>query len=413
MATASENFTAANGTAISSLANWEYVRGSGSDLQVQSNGLTWDGTTNDDVGARWKTSSASFSANHFARLRFASVAAQDSGLGVGVRMGAAGSSAYYGFYVQGNGNAAWTFRHSGTFSELSNTGTGFATPPDLTTSDDIALYVVGQALLPLLTGELYARDVAAQREYGVVDGNLTSGQPGVAAWDGGVGNQSMRGDDWTAGDLQHALPTSTVSNSGSWTITGASTVHEALDEAATAIDTTTYVTTPGNPNNAAFEVALGSLSAPSVDDDHVVMVYAQFVSGGRTLSLQIEVYQGTTQIATRTVSNITSATTAWQLLGYRLTTSEAAAITDYSNLRVRVTCNATGTGASTTLRVSWITLVCPTATGAAAASLPIRRRATRVWIRSIGYGTYLLRCLSGHIGHGRRRRRPAGAAAGG
>ena len=355
MTTASDAFTGTNGDGLPTYSsNWAYVAGSGADYQIQSNELSWDGTSNADICCRWTADT--WGNDHYSKLVIASSGVTADGMGVAVRCQAAASGNYYGFYIQSNGDAAWLFRD--TFAaEFGNTGSGFA-GANLAANDTVALYNVGQALLPLLNGELYQRDSGAQREYGVIDSTHTSGVPGLAAWDGNTG-QNTSGDNWTAGTLQHALIDAEIGTSG-W-----SGEYTDIDEAATAISTTDTIGSGANPSSVAGLYGLANLTDPSESADHIVMVYFQHNGGGRELNLTVDLVEnpgGTpTNRASRTFDDLTSAITAWQLLGFELTASEANAITDYTDLALRFTITAIGGGATTTGAIAWATFACPEA----------------------------------------------------
>lgn len=351
MTTATKTFTGANGTALPTAdSDWQYVAGSGADYQIQSNQLAFDGNSNADVGARLNV--GTWQADQFAKLTFGAVANGADGMGVAVRCGAANSGINYGVYVETDGSDFWFFRDAYA-AELAHVTAG--TPVPLSVGDDIALYVVGNALLPLVNGALFAGSQHTHG-YGVVATNNASGVPGLAGWDGNLGAGATRASQWEAGTLQHATIDGVVSNG--WT--GAYT---NIDEAATAISTTDVIASGNNPTNITGLFTLGNLTDPGVANDHIVMVYFQRDNGGRSIQLDVALVEdpaGTPTVrATRTFGPWTSVITAWQMVGFRLTEAEANAITDYTNLGIRFIANATGGGSTTTCQIAWATFAVP------------------------------------------------------
>lgn len=159
---------------------------------------------------------------------------------------------------------------------------------------------------------------------------------------------------------QFARPDSIVS-AGSWT------------GAATAIDESTpsdadFIFSPNNPNNTV-EIGLSNVSDPQASTGHVLRVRltqgdadgSTPDGGGTATNYTITLVQGTTTIATA-ASAVTSPST-WTTVTYNLSGAEANAISDYTDLRVRVL--AAGGGGSPSARrdvaVSWVELEVPDA----------------------------------------------------
>lgn len=126
-------------------------------------------------------------------------------------------------------------------------------------------------------------------------------------------------------------PSGTIS-AGSWTPVGAGTLWEAIDE-TTAVDSDYIVSSssPGSPD--ICEVALSNVANPGVDTGHIVRYrFQKDTVGGDTINLTVRLVEGTTVIASWTESNIGA--TATDAI-HELTTGEASAITDYTDLRLR------------------------------------------------------------------------------
>ncbi|TWT49012.1 hypothetical protein KOR42_39280 [Thalassoglobus neptunius] len=114
--------------------------------------------------------------------------------------------------------------------------------------------------------------------------------------------------------------------------------------------------------NDHCEFALDALDDPMVASGHVLRCrYKKSSSGGNSRDLRFALYQGATQIASRTDIAISD---AWTTELLTLSAGEANAITDYSDLRVRL--EAFGTvagGSSRRVNVSAVWLEVPDAGG--------------------------------------------------
>ena len=122
--------------------------------------------------------------------------------------------------------------------------------------------------------------------------------------------------------VQFIRPASYIS-AGAWTPSTGASLFDTINE--TPADDATYNTTPSASN---FEVKLGAGSAPGVTTGHIARYRAQ-----GTGSLTVRLMQGATVIAT----NTPSITAAYQTFTFTLSGAEAAAITDYTDLRLRFT----------------------------------------------------------------------------
>jgi len=150
---------------------------------------------------------------------------------------------------------------------------------------------------------------------------------------------------------------------GGWSITGATTAWDALDE-VTADDGASYVgtTTAAGTISAEFEVALQPVTDPTRSDAHMITVRA--VVGGGTA--RVRLYQGSTLIASFATSGPVG---VYGTSTYTLTAAEADAITDYTDLRLRLAHDATGVASSVLARITQAYLDVP---GPAAAVAPRR-----------------------------------------
>lgn len=148
--------------------------------------------------------------------------------------------------------------------------------------------------------------------------------------------------------VQYGRPDGDISTS-TWTTTP---LWEKLDE-TTSDGATTQITTGNNPTNQAFEVSLSNVSDPSSSTGHVVR-YA-INSNKNTCSGSAALIQGTTTIASKT---ITSWPTTYTTDSFTLTSGQADSITDYTDLRVRLTASCTAGGNT---KASWIELEVPSA----------------------------------------------------
>lgn len=137
---------------------------------------------------------------------------------------------------------------------------------------------------------------------------------------------------------QVALPQVDVA-AGSWIPSGAGSLSSQIDEAVA--NDADFIYSSNSPSVADIsEVKLGTISDPGVDTGHIVRYrYKKSATGGDSIDLTVRLMQGGTEIASWTHSNIDAVTTAAQTL----TSGQAAAITDYSNLRLRFEARITTT----------------------------------------------------------------------
>jgi hypothetical protein len=151
--------------------------------------------------------------------------------------------------------------------------------------------------------------------------------------------------DYTAFvSYQYARPASTVSL-GTWTdqAGGTTNIHTTLDE--TSADDADYVRSQASPTGAnPYETALGSLTDPATSANHILRYRLRKEATGNAVALAVALYEGATQRATWTESNIG---TAWSTVERTLTGGEADSITNYADLRVRLTATESAPAAPT------------------------------------------------------------------
>jgi len=134
---------------------------------------------------------------------------------------------------------------------------------------------------------------------------------------------------------QFARPSADVTTGG-WTpytsVPGTLYVH--IDEIVR--NDADYIYSPLSPNGANLvEVLLSTVTDPQSDQDHWVRYsYQKNSAVGQVIDLTFALLQGTTVIASWTHLDIPA---TWQQQNQLLTPAQAAAITDYSDLRIRVT----------------------------------------------------------------------------
>lgn len=156
---------------------------------------------------------------------------------------------------------------------------------------------------------------------------------------------------------QFARPSSDVTT-GAWTPTP---LWSNIDE-PTASDAD-FISCNVSTNDFS-EVAISAVQDPSDSTNHIVRYrYRKNASSGNSRSIQVGLYQGGTQIAVG--STHTPTTTTWTAGTFTLTGTQADAITDYANLRLRFIATGTVSGSQGNRRaveVSWAELEVPSTT---------------------------------------------------
>ena len=140
-----------------------------------------------------------------------------------------------------------------------------------------------------------------------------------------------------------------------------------IDEASASDSDFAY---GANNTAATLEVSLSNATDPVSSSNHVVRYRVAKTNngtvdgGGNAVTVTAHLYQGTTLIASDTAR---TATGTWTAYSFTLTGTQADAITDYNDLRLRFTTTASGGGPSVRRggAVSWAELEVPDAPPAA------------------------------------------------
>jgi hypothetical protein len=153
---------------------------------------------------------------------------------------------------------------------------------------------------------------------------------------------------------QFARPDSDIS-AGLWAaIGGPSTLWECLDETSPN-DGTDYIESL-NGDNTTCEIGLSDVTDPAVGTGHTIRFQIQGTGSGGPERCELQLFDGVTQIAT--TGNQTSRG-AWALKEYLLSAAEADAITDYTDLRLKII--SSSLGASEDMWCTWAELEVPDA----------------------------------------------------
>lgn len=145
---------------------------------------------------------------------------------------------------------------------------------------------------------------------------------------------------------QFARPDSDISQSGTWTPTPR---WSQLDDN----DPADFVTSAYTTSETNFVVGLTDVTDPQSPADHVLRVSLRKSTGTNAQNATVTLLQGATAIATLQINNVPTTFTTYP---YTLTATEADAITDYTDLRIRVSKNA---GSKTAAQVAWTELEVP------------------------------------------------------
>ncbi len=158
---------------------------------------------------------------------------------------------------------------------------------------------------------------------------------------------------------QFARPDGTEPSSSGWTATGAPTLHEATDE--TAVDDADYMTTGGS---ATGELSLSDIADPGVDTGHIIRfrMISTGSKGGERLDFRL--LQGSTEIVA--YGNLQSRG-SYTTFVYALDAATVANISNYSDLRYEASTTSVDSGEE--MRISWMELEVPDASGATAPTL--------------------------------------------
>jgi hypothetical protein len=138
---------------------------------------------------------------------------------------------------------------------------------------------------------------------------------------------------------------------------------DELDEGVSGHDGNSSAwSSPAEPINEAIAVTLQNVTDPGVHTGHTIRaVWRKNSTGGSTLSGKLELLQSTTVIATSTDTDVAENT--YQTYSYTLSEAEAANITDYTALILRVTANREVDSTGRALLLTAIEFECPDASG--------------------------------------------------
>ena len=144
-----------------------------------------------------------------------------------------------------------------------------------------------------------------------------------------------------------ARPDSDIST-GSWSTTP---LWSKLDDNSD-VD---FVQSPPDPVGVTFEVSLTDVVDPLMSTGHIIRARLQGDVSGTTANCDVNLYQGATLIAGFSVVPATSFTT----YSYTLSASEANSITDYTDLRIKVTANDDGSLINDRMFCAWVEFEVP------------------------------------------------------
>jgi hypothetical protein len=213
---------------------------------------------------------------------------------------------------------------SGSTTYGSNAIAGGATDPfvDIDTDD----YHLVSAIAGTSLGATYDEDI---------DG-VTRGSDGV--WDIGA-------FEFSAGDTSNSIAITGKSNIANFSLNSAypisditvgnwtsAPLYEKIDEVTP--NDGDVITSPQKPTNETCEIELGNLTAPTNKTSHTVKYRFRKVLSSHSLNFTVALYDGNTLIAQKTHTDIT---TDWVDGTLNLSSAEATSITNYSDLRVRLT----------------------------------------------------------------------------
>lgn len=131
--------------------------------------------------------------------------------------------------------------------------------------------------------------------------------------------------------MQTGVPISDT-YTGTWNI---GPLFNKLDE--NIADDSDFIFSANHPQNEYCEVKLTSLTDPLSSSNHTIYVRNRNTSTNFTIPLTVDLYQSGTLIASRIFRNFA---TGYVTNAFTLTTTETNSITDYSNLRLRLTAGA-------------------------------------------------------------------------
>jgi hypothetical protein len=151
--------------------------------------------------------------------------------------------------------------------------------------------------------------------------------------------------------IQIAQPDSDVDNADGWS---SAPLYQLLDEYPNHFEDYTQNTVPVS-GSKAFTVGLANVTDRSTNVGHIIRARARLAAGTASDSFTVELMQGAVVKATLSTSNLDSTFRDYE---YTLTGGQADSITDYTDLRLRVT-YALFSGGPATCQVDTVTFEAP------------------------------------------------------
>ena len=127
-----------------------------------------------------------------------------------------------------------------------------------------------------------------------------------------------------------------------------------LSEAGMPNDNSAVSASLSGGQTKSFTVGLSDVRAPQSTSGLTIRARARYRTSGAVGTFNVELMEGAVVKATRS----TDLTTQFQTLTYTLTAGEAASVTNYADLRLRVTHTLYG-GGSVTVDCSWLEFQVP------------------------------------------------------
>src|SRR5205809_555405 len=152
-----------------------------------------------------------------------------------------------------------------------------------------------------------------------------------------------------------ARPNSDIENPGSWSPTPSNwPLWMTLSEAGMPNDNSAVPASFSGGQTKSFTVGLSDVRAPQSTSGLTIRARARYRTSGAVGTFNVELMEGAVVKATRS----TDLTTQFQTLTYTLTAGEAASVTNYADLRLRVTHTLYG-GGPVTVDCSWLEFQVP------------------------------------------------------
>lgn len=214
-----------------------------------------------------------------------------------------------------------TLSFSGSLANLKREAILSAQPATLTLSGSIA---------GLFRGKILIADPAALTLTGQSAATTT-----IRILPASPSNLGLVGQNATlslSGSVQKARPGSDISTGG-WLPSSGSDLYAMLDE--TSYNDSDYIYSPNNPTTETAEVKFTSVTDPGVHTGHILRF--RLAAVGLDTVFDVYLMQGATQIATWQKTVTASNTVSYE---ETLTSGEAASITDYTDLRIKVVAHA-------------------------------------------------------------------------